>query len=167
MTISYQRILVPLDGSELAALALPHAETIATLAGARLILIQVVPDAATMAVEATLPSTGVGMPTMDPYLAASQFESVEEELTKSAETTLAEAAAPLLAKSLPVETVVLKGTPADSIIAYAAENNVDLIVMSTHGRTGLRRLVFGSVAERVLHYATCPILLVRVTAKER
>jgi nucleotide-binding universal stress UspA family protein len=165
MTISYQRILVPLDGSEFAALAIPHAETIASLAGAHLTLIQVVPDAATMAVEATLPSTGIGMPTIDPYLAATQFESVEEELTKSAGTTLTEAAAPLLAKSLQVETVVAKGTPADSILAYATENSIDIIVMSTHGRSGLGRLVYGSVAERVLHHASCPILLVRVAAK--
>jgi nucleotide-binding universal stress UspA family protein len=165
MTISYQRILVPLDGSEFAALALPHAETIAALSGARLTLIQVVPDAATMAIESTLPSTGIGMPTVDPYLATTQFEAVEEELTQNAKTVLAETAALLLAKSLQVETVIIKGTPADSIIAYATENNVDLIVMSTHGRSGLGRLVYGSVAERVLHHSPCPILLVRVVAK--
>lgn len=162
MTISYKRILVPLDGSEFAAFALPHAETLATLTGAHLILVQAVPSAATMAAEASLPSTGIGMPTMDPFLMENQFETVETELTNNAATILTEAAVPLREKSLQVETAVISGVPADAIIAYAQSEQIDLIVMSTHGRSGLSRLVYGSVAERVLHHSPCPVLLVRV-----
>jgi nucleotide-binding universal stress UspA family protein len=63
------------------------------------------------------------------------------------------------------ETVILKGAPADGILSYAKESQIDLIVMSTHGRTGLARFVFGSVAESVLRQATCPVLLVRVVGE--
>ncbi len=164
MTIPYKRILVPLDGSELAALALPHAESIASLSDASLILVQVVPSAATMAVEASLPSTGIGMPTIDPYLVEKQFEGVEEELINNAATTLNDAATHLREKVPQVETFVLSGSPAEAIIAYAQSKQIDLIVMSTHGRSGLSRLVYGSVAERILQQSSCPVLLVRVAA---
>jgi nucleotide-binding universal stress UspA family protein len=166
MTVSYQRILVPLDGSELAARALAHAETIATLAGARLILLQVIPSAAMMVSETAIATPGLGLPTVDPFVSASQYEAVEETLANEAKTFLEEAASPLRAHSLQVETVTLKGSPADSILVYASENQIDLIAMSTHGRSGLARLVYGSVAEKVLRHATCPVLLVRVVAEQ-
>jgi nucleotide-binding universal stress UspA family protein len=162
MTVSYQRILVPLDGSERAAMALHHAEAIANLANARLLLLQVIPSAAMLVSETVAASPGVGLPTVDPFVSSSQYESVEQSLADEAQKTLNEAAAPLLASSLQVETVILKGTPAEAILAYADEQQIDLIAMSTHGRTGLARLVYGSVAESVLHRATCPVLLVRV-----
>jgi nucleotide-binding universal stress UspA family protein len=162
MPVSYQRILVPLDGSELAARALPHAETLAKLSNARVVLLQVIPTTAMLASETSVPSPGLGLPTVDPFVSTSQFQAVEDTMTEEAKTTLDEAAARLRTSSLQVETVVLKGAPADAILSYAKERQIDLIVMSTHGRTGLARLVFGSVAENVLHHASCPVLLVRV-----
>jgi nucleotide-binding universal stress UspA family protein len=164
MTIPYKRILVPLDGSEFAAFALPHAESLASHLGASLVLAQVVPSAATMAVEASLPSTGIGMPTIDPYLVEKQFESVESELINNAAATLNDAATRLREKVPQVETLVLSGSPAEAIVTYAQSEQIDLIVMSTHGRSGLSRLVYGSVAERILHQSTCPVLLVRIAA---
>lgn len=165
MTVSYQRILVPLDGSERAVAALSHAETIAKLAGAQVHLIQVIPNAAMLISETAVSSPGMGLPTVDPYLSASQYESVEAALRQEAKTLLDSSVAQLRAKGIPAEAVLIEGTPADGILAYAKENQIDLIVMSTHGRTGLARLVFGSVAENVLHQATCPVLLVRVMGK--
>jgi nucleotide-binding universal stress UspA family protein len=165
MTISYQRILVPLDGSEFAARALPHAEALTTLTGAHLVLLQVIPSAAMLISETAVGTPGLGLPTVDPFLSAAQYEAVEETLANDAKTTLDEAAAPLLANSLQVETVILKGAPADAILTYAKEEKIDLIIMSTHGRSGLARMVYGSVAENVLRHATCPILLVRVTGE--
>jgi nucleotide-binding universal stress UspA family protein len=63
---------------------------------------------------------------------------------------------------LNVRSEVLIGNPADAIIDYANNNNVNTIVMSTHGRTGLGRWAFGSIAEKILKGASCPIFLVRI-----
>jgi len=166
MNSTYQRILVPLDGSRHAAAALQHAETLATLAQARLILVQVLPSTAMLVSETAVATPGMGMPSIDPYLSSSQFESVEHSLEHEAAKMLAEVAEPLRARSLQVDTVLLKGAPADAILAYASKEAVDMIVMSTHGRTGFFRLVFGSVAESVLHHAPCPVLLVRVSGDD-
>lgn len=165
MTISYQRILVPLDGSERAAAALPHAETLAKLTNARLVLLQVIPSAAMLISETAVSSPDMGLPTVDPFLSASQYETVENTLAQEAQTTLESAATPLRANSLQVETVILAGVPAEAILSYVSDNQIDLIVMSTHGRTGLARLVFGSVAESIVHRASCPVLLVRVAGE--
>jgi nucleotide-binding universal stress UspA family protein len=165
MTVSYQRILVPLDGSSHAAVALDHAETLAALAHARLYLVNVLPSTAMLVSETAVATPGMGMPTIDPYLSTSQFDAVENSLEAEAAKTLTEAAALLMAKSIEVKTVVLKGAPADAILAFAKQEAIDLIVMSTHGRTGFLRLVYGSVAESVLHHSPCPVLLVRVSGE--
>jgi nucleotide-binding universal stress UspA family protein len=165
MMVHYQRILVPLDGSERAAAALAHAETIAKLAGAQITLLQVVPSAAMLISDAAVRTPGMGLGTVDPFLSSSQFEEVETALTEEATNTLNSAAATLTSAGVKVDTVILQSHPADGILNYAGENDIDLIVMSTHGRTGIARLVFGSVAESVLHHATCPVLLIRVTGE--
>lgn len=165
MSITYQHILVPLDGSERAASALDHAESIAKLSNAHLVLLQVIPSTAMLVSETAIATPGMGMPTIDPFLSATQFDSVEDALVKDATNTLNQAAKPLQDQGINVETVILSGLPADSIVTYAIEQKIDLIVMSTHGRTGLSRLLFGSVAESVLRHATCPIMLVRVASE--
>jgi universal stress protein A len=65
---------------------------------------------------------------------------------------------------LAVQTIVLEGKVSDALLKCARDENVDLIVMSTHGRTGLSRLLMGSVAEQVVHGAPCPVLLIRPQA---
>jgi nucleotide-binding universal stress UspA family protein len=74
---------------------------------------------------------------------------------------LAGKAAPLDEAAIRYETAVRFGDAADEIVRYARENGIDIIVMATHGHTGLARLVFGSVASRVLASGACPVLLVR------
>lgn len=64
-------------------------------------------------------------------------------------------------KSINASWIIEFGSPTDRIVEYASENNVDLIVMGTHGRTGLRRLVMGSVAEAVVRRASCPVIAVK------
>src|SRR5437868_2230159 len=64
-----------------------------------------------------------------------------------------------------VERLLAEGVPADEIIAFAKERNCDLIVMGTHGRTGLERVLMGSVAERVVRTAPCPVLTVKLPSK--
>ena len=134
-------ILVPLDGSLLAEAALPRAIELAGSSGARLLLLR--------AAEAyTLPG-------IDPTDA--QVRVVEE-----AEAYLAQVAERLKMYGLPkVETSVWYGPAPYAIVEGARFHKVDLIVMTTHGRSGLGRLILGSVAESVLRGTTTPILLIR------
>ena len=137
-----QKILVPLDGSALAEAALPQALEIAESSGANLLLIR--------AAEAhTLPG-------VDPTEA--QIKVVQE-----AEGYLAQVRDRLAAQGRKeVETSVWYGPAAYAIVEAARLNKVDLIAMTTHGRSGLGRLILGSVAESVLRGTTTPILLIRV-----
>jgi nucleotide-binding universal stress UspA family protein len=134
-------ILVPLDGSVLAETALPEALELARERGARLLLVR--------AAEAHTPVA------VDPTQA--QVRVVQE-----AEAYLASVKARLAATGMTdIETSVWYGSPAYAIVEAARLRRADLIVMTTHGRTGLGRLILGSVAESVLRGTTTPILLLR------
>jgi len=69
---------------------------------------------------------------------------------------------PPAGSSIPMEYVVVEGEPAEQIDRFASENKIDLIVMGTHGRTGLARLLTGSVTEQALRHTPCPVLVVRL-----
>jgi len=84
------------------------------------------------------------------------IEQVREESRKSLE-----AFARKNFKDRPVKTVFLEGRPFVEIIRYARENQIDLIVISTHGRSGIKHALFGSVAEQVVRKAPCPVLVVK------
>jgi nucleotide-binding universal stress UspA family protein len=134
-------ILVPLDGSALAEAALPKALELAEVSGARVLLVR-----------AAQAST---LPVADPT--AAQVKVVTE-----AEAYLAEVQARLTRQGrVPVETSVWYGPAAYAIVEAARIRRVDQIVMTTHGRSGLGRLLLGSVAESVLRGTTTPILLLR------
>ena len=148
----FHHILVPLDGSELAAKALAPAAQIATAmaqgAGpqsqpVRLVLLRVVSPMALLAADPILYDEMVRM-------------SVDE-----AQAYLNTAALTLGDVPGEVERVAVSGSPADAIVQYAEEHGVDLIVMSTHGRTGSSRWVYGSVAEKVMHHAPCATAIIR------
>ena len=137
-----EKILVPLDGSALAEAVLPRAVELAKDSGAKVELLR--------AVEAYT------IPGVDPTEA--QIKVVEE-----GETYLADVAARLRADGVKgVETSVWYGPAAYAIVEAARLHRVDLIAMTTHGRSGLGRLILGSVAESVLRGTTVPILLARV-----
>jgi nucleotide-binding universal stress UspA family protein len=136
-------VLVPLDGSTLAEGALPRAAELAVASGARMILVR-----------ATIAHT---FPGGDPIEA-------QVNVTREAEGYLAGVAARMRALGVnDVRPSVWYGAPAPAIIDATALNDVDLIVMMSHGRSGLGRLVMGSVAESVLRGTTTPILLLRET----
>lgn len=86
-----------------------------------------------------------------------------QESSRQAEKMLNELASQECPVDQPVVKAVLAGTPAKAILSYAQEHTVDLIVMATHGRTGLAHLLMGTVAEAVLRAAPCPILMIRPT----
>ena len=139
--MNVKTILVPLDGSRLAEMALQPSVDMARVKGAKIVLLR--------AAEAFTTIT-------DP--ADAQMAAVQE-----AEAYLAFVRARLLEdrSDVGVETAVWYGPPADAITNAARYRNADLIVMSSHGRSGLGRLVLGSVAERVLRATRTPILLIR------
>ncbi len=146
----YKRILLPLDGSKLAEAALPHAARLAQQFDSELVLLRVVVSPyAIVAPDLVLAGT-------DPDL---------RELSTHAAQYLEGVAGQLRAQGLRVRTEVCEGPVAEAILEHAAQLGVDLIVMSTHGRGGVLRWVYGSVAERVLQGSTCPILLIRSTEK--
>jgi nucleotide-binding universal stress UspA family protein len=102
----------------------------------------------------------------DPLLAAAWSEAyafdtsaLRERLCAAAEAEIAKLAATLT--DVPVTTEVIVGSPARAIIGRSAESDIDLVVMGTHGRGGVSHLLLGSVAERVVHSARCPVLTVR------
>jgi len=76
-----------------------------------------------------------------------------------------EMARPLLAKGLKVETLITRGDPASEIVKIAKRKAVDIIVIATHGKTGWRHLAFGSVAEKVVRTASCPVLSIRCAVR--
>ncbi len=148
-------ILVPLDGSALAEMALPHAVALARSTGKSLMLLRVVPLplAYNQAIWGAPVPTGVW--------------EISEEAAKSAQEYLARTAERLGHLNIEVNTQVLEGDPAAMIIAYTEQHpRVATIAMSTHGRNGLGRWFFGSVAEKVLQAASVPLLLVRSSESE-
>src|SRR4030043_1302984 len=141
----YKKILVPLDGSELAKLALDHAEKLAKTFEAEIILFQVVPF---------MPIYG------SPELVTPLI--IDEKQKEAAEKYLANLVDELKSRGIRVTALVKIGQQvAVEIIDFAKESGADLIVMCTHGRSGITRWVLGSVALKILTRAETPILLIR------
>jgi nucleotide-binding universal stress UspA family protein len=141
----YKKILVPLDGSELAKKALDEAEMLANCFGAEIILFQVVPF---------MPIYG------SPELVTPLI--VDEKQKEAVEKYLANLTEELRKRGLRATAMVRTGQQvALEIIDFAKEVGTDLIVMCTHGRSGITRWVLGSIALKVLTRAETPILLIR------
>jgi nucleotide-binding universal stress UspA family protein len=148
----YDRILVPLDGSERAECVLPHVEALATECGAKEAFLVSVTERAS------------GFIAVDDYSNPSGARLVPEAVAKEekrAQQYLGKVAETLEAKGVKVHTEVLMGSPAEEIIIYARKTKCGLIVMASHGRSGLSRWTHGSVADRVFKAAEVPILMVK------
>jgi nucleotide-binding universal stress UspA family protein len=143
----YKRTIVPLDGSPVAETVLPFIIEIAGPLDMEVVLLRVVQPVPPMVIEGSHHVV---------------VEDVEARQT-DAEEYLAPLAVELRNRGVRVEAQVRRGQPADEIIAAARATRADLIAMSTHGRSGLGRLVFGSVAEAVLRQAGIPVFLLRAT----
>lgn len=138
-----RRILVPLDGSDISERELPYATGLAKQFGAALYLLEVVEHRPERELD-ILP----------------HHEGEEHEATLGvAKLYLERHAEKLRAQELPVEIVLKMGKAAPEIVKVAYENDIDLIVMSTHGYTGFSELVLGSVTREVLRTAPCPLLV--------
>jgi len=148
----YKKILVPLDGSKLAECALPHAEELAKCCDTeKVILVSV-----TERVQGYRAFEDLGQP-MGQRIVSEGFGKKE----KQAQRYLGRIAKAMEAKGIKVDTEVLLGDPAGEIIIYAKHPGCDLIVMSSHGRTGISRWTHGNVADRVFRGSPVPVLMVR------
>lgn len=143
----YKRALVTLDGSPLAEAILPFITEIAGPLDMEVVLLRVVVPVPPQVVEASRHTV---------------FEDVEERLAE-ARQYLASLANGLAARGIRTRAEVRRGDPVREIVAAAGEADADLIAMTTHGRSGLGRLLFGSVAEEVLRQAEIPVFLMRLT----
>jgi nucleotide-binding universal stress UspA family protein len=146
MTALYRKILVPLDGSQLAEQVLPQLQRLAAPAATTLVLINVV-DLVRYAITTA-------------HHAPPEFFT---QLRTNAETYLTEQRQQLQALGFQVKGHVVEGDPTTAILQVAATEEVDLIAMTTHGRSGFVRWALGSVAERVVRATPLPIFLVRAT----
>jgi nucleotide-binding universal stress UspA family protein len=140
----YQKVLVPLDGSKLAECVLPEVRNLSRggVVG-EVILLNVV----------EVPSVWVAE--------GFDFISLKDNQMAAKKKYLAEQQSLLSSEGMTVNVAVLEGETAHTIIDYAKDNHVDLIVIATHGYKGVKRVMFGSVALKVLHDAHVPVLLIR------
>ena len=151
---SGMRMLVPLDGSLLSESVLPHVQTLAKQRGPRQLEIVLLRVAEPPVVPADYPAS----------LPVSWEEHVEQEVGKSRQACLKYLDGlqqRLKEANLTARAEVLVGDPAEAIAEYAGKHPLDLIVMSTHGRSGPSRWVYGSVTEKVLQAVNSPVFLVR------
>jgi len=140
-----KRIMVTLDGSEFAERALPYAIELAQKFDAEIELIRVVQPIIVMS-----------------DFGATTYQTLVSMEEKEAATYLRARQHELQQLGVRVHYKLLEGSVADAIIDQALRDEVDLIVMSTHGRSGLSRWIYGSVATKILEHAPCPVFLVRV-----
>lgn len=148
-----QKILLPTDFSGCANYALPYAARIARATRATIVCVHVV--------EPVVPAvgyTGLAEPMPIADISGQLEDSAERQLPKLTECDDC--------AGLNVEEIIVHGDAAAEIVRVAAEQKVDLIVISSHGRTGFGRMIFGSTAEAVVRHATCPVLVVKPSAQE-
>jgi len=146
----YQKILVPLDGSELAECVLPHVEAIAKGCNVRNVIFIRVAEPIDI-------RGGVGV-----FFSEEDRKRIDAEHKTAAKDYLKQLMSRVSYKGIDVQSEVITGeAAAESIVDYTAKTELDLIVIATHGRSGVSRWVWGSVADRILHSSCVPILMVR------
>ena len=147
LLIPFQRILVPVDFSDSSKEALRCAAPLARHFGATLVVLHVV--------QPNYPA--------DPCL-VNQYEQFESSLIDSSTSWLEKMVRAGVPPEVPSQAVVRTGHPATEIVRAAAEMRADLILISTHGYTGIKHVVFGSTAENVVRHSSCPVLTMRARA---
>lgn len=146
--ITLRRILVPVDFSQHSEQALKYGVALAEKFGAELYLIHVFQDLAVYQTEVVS-----GAPPIMPSV---------EQLTASVRGDMQRLVKEKNLERLPTHTEIVEGAPVEEIVDYAKEKDIDLIVLGTHGRGWLAHVIMGSVAEKVVRKAPCPVLTVRL-----
>lgn len=143
--MAYKKILVALDGSALAEASLPHAQSLASDEGSEIILLRVSADPA------------AEFSFSDPGLAGNIIQEMEAETL----AYLQSARGKLQRAGFRTSFLIRQGAIAETILGVASEIQADVIVMSTHGRSGIKRWLLGSVADRVVTHSNLPVMLIR------
>ncbi len=141
----YQKMLVPLDGSELAEVVFTYAKELAGNMGLDIILLQVCP-----------PSLREFLPMQKAYM-----EQAADTVRKESRAVQKKVGIKEGGKPIEVTSELTVGHPAEEILRFIEENKIDLILMASHGRSGIRRWAMGSVADKIMRASTAPVLLVR------
>jgi nucleotide-binding universal stress UspA family protein len=144
----FGKILVCLDGSNLSEQLVPYATEVARRFGSRVVLLQVLQIPSSLAAASAQGAENV----------------IEEELRRlsfEAHQYLEGIAARMKEQGVQVEVAVIEGTPGDAIVDYSSQSEIELIVVATHGRKNIGRLVFGSVADHVMRHTAIPVLSVK------
>lgn len=143
----YKKILVPLDGSKLAECVLPHVQTLAQGSEVKeIVFVRVVEPF---------------YPRGDFVMEESQIKKMEAEHKAAAAEYLKKLTGQLKYNNTKISHEVLYGPVAETLADYVAKNQIDLIVIATHGRSGVSRWVWGSIADRILRSSCVPVLMVR------
>ena len=151
----YKKILVPLDGSELAECVLPHVEAIAAGCGTAGVVFF-------RAVEPFVMASGY----YTAEISGEEIQRINADNKSSAEKYLKKLVERTKYPNAKVQSVIVTGKAAETITDYAKKNAVDLIAIATHGRSGVSRWVWGSVADRVLRSSCVPVLMIRAPGCE-
>jgi len=149
----YKKIMVPLDGSQVAECVIPHIETISGKSATRVELVTVVEPL-------DIPTRG------QIAISDDEIKQIDNEGKNEATKYLKQVSSRLTKAGVNTDTVILSGKPADSLVSYAVNNGVDLIIMATHGRSGISKIFWGSVAEKILRATDIPVLLIKTTSCE-
>jgi nucleotide-binding universal stress UspA family protein len=149
----YNKIMVPLDGSELAECVLPHVEAIT--AGCKIASVVFVRVLSPIQLTASIPVDGIF------GFSEKKLEQMEEQRRQTADAYLKKIVESSRIEGAALSYEVLEGSVANTLAHWAESNGVDLIVIASHGRSGVSRWVYGSVADRVLRSACIPVLMIR------
>ncbi len=146
-----RKILVSLDGSVLAELALPHAKALAQKFDARLILLWVIEPMPLI------------LPVMDYAVVPDEYVELSNRLEEQAERYLSRLCKSLLEQDVATNVLVIRSdSVTDAIVDFAEQEGVDLIVKTDYGRSGISRWVFSSITCKLLEQASCPVFIVKV-----
>lgn len=144
----FKHILVPTDFSEQFETAFSYAKELAASIGSTLHVIHVIEPAMIPADAAIYPD--------------SKMIDVQTDIQKKAEGKMKDIEKNIDPEKMNLKTEILKGDPSETIVDYAEANEIDAICISTHSKTGLEKFIFGSVTEKVLRKAPCPVIAIRM-----
>ncbi len=147
----YKKIMVPLDGSKLAECVFPHLETIVKGCESPEVIV----------VQAVEPLSVPYGREVSQFTSLEQVKAFETHQKVEAEKYLKKIAARLRKSGVSAKADVIYGKASEALIDYAIKNDVDLVIIATHGRSGIRRWVWGSVADRLARSVCVPVLMVR------
>jgi len=145
----YQHILVPLDGSELAECVLPHVKAISI--GCTVVKVTLIRGVEPLHIRGGLES----------HISAEERSRIEEQATVNAKEYLEKVAAQLKDEGISAGVEIIHGDIVNTLIEYANEKEVDLIIIASHGRGGISRWVWGSITDRILRAACVPVMMIR------